>query len=71
MAEPNGWDENTQQGIRSGLRKFYESWMDQKFPWGKPGPGKSFYEVWMTQRLPWVIPSTAMLPLVKGTLLED
>jgi hypothetical protein len=39
MAEPNSWDENTQQGIRSGLRKFYESWMDQKFPWGTPGPG--------------------------------
>lgn len=51
MAEPNGWDENTQQGIRSGLRKFYESWMTQKFPW--------------------VIPSTGMLSLVKGTLLED
>ncbi len=39
MAEPDSWDENTQQGIRSGLRKFYERWMDQKFPWGTPGPG--------------------------------
>jgi hypothetical protein len=39
MAEPNDWDENTQQGIRFGLRKFYERWMDQKFPWETPGPG--------------------------------
>jgi len=71
MAEPNNWDENTQQGIRSGLRKFYESWMDQKFPWGTPGPGKSFYEVWMTQKYPWGMPGTGILPLVEGTLLED